>query len=290
MEEKKKRKKLIHKLNNKYRLIIYNDKTFEELFWVRLSRLNLFTIIGISAIILITIVTIAIAYTPLREFIPGYPNGEMTSKIKLNSLKVDSLENEIMLRDKYFNNLKMIIDGKSLENSKLSMSKDTTLKYKNISFKISKEDSAFRNQVEEDEKYNLLLFDGKQNKEDFNSLHFFTPLKGLLTNHFSLSENHYGVDIVSGPDEVISATLDGTVILSTWTLETGYIIEIQHSANLISVYKHISQRLKEEGSKVKAGEAIAIIGNSGELSTVPHLHFELWRNGVPLNPENYIVF
>jgi len=290
MEEKKKRKKLIHKLNNKYRLIIYNDKTFEELFWVRLSRLNLFTIIGISAIILITIVTIAIAYTPLREFIPGYPNGEMSSKIKLNSLKVDSLENEIQLRDKYFNNLKMIIEGKSLENSKLSISNDTTLKYKNISFKISKEDSIFRNQVEEDEKYNLLLLDGKHNKEDFNSLHFFTPLKGLITNHFSLSENHYGVDIVSGPDEVISATLEGTVTLSTWTLETGYIIELQHSANLISVYKHLSQRLKEEGSKVRAGEAIAIIGNSGELSTGPHLHFELWRNGVPLNPENYIVF
>jgi murein DD-endopeptidase MepM/ murein hydrolase activator NlpD len=290
MEEKKKKKKLIHRLNNKYRLIIYNDKTFEELFWVRLSRLNLFTIIGISAIALIIIVIIVIAYTPIREFIPGYPNGEMTSKIKLNSIKVDSLESEIQKRDKYFDNLKMIIEGKDIDDKIHSYTKDTNFKSKNISFKKSKVDSVFRNQVEASEKFNLLLFDGKRNNDDFNSLHFFTPLKGLVTNHFNLSENHYGVDVVSKPDEVISATLDGTITLSSWTLETGYIIEIQHSANLISVYKHLSQRLKEVGSKVKAGEAIAIIGNSGELSSGPHLHFELWRNGIPLNPENYIMF
>ena len=135
----------------------------------------------------------------------------------------------------------------------------------------------------------MLLFE-KKNADDFNSLHFFTPLKGLVTNHFNLSENHYGIDIVSKPDEVILAVLDGTVTLSAWTLETGYIIEIQHSANLISVYKHLSQRLKETGSKVRAGEAIAIIGNTGELSSGPHLHFELWRNGIPLNPESYIMF
>ena len=289
MEEKKKKKKLIHRLNNKYRLIIYNDKTFEELFWIRLSRLNLFTVLGISAIILITIVVSVVAYTPLREFIPGYPNGEMTSKIKLNSIKVDSLEHELQRRDKYFENIKNIIEGKDFDKTPHSFTRDTNFKTKNISFKKSKSDSIFRSQVEESEKFNLLLFE-KKNTDDFNSLHFFPPLKGLVTNHFNLSENHYGVDIVSKPDEVISAVLDGTVTLSAWTLETGYIIEIQHNANLISVYKHLSQRLKETGSKVRAGEAIAIIGNTGELSSGPHLHFELWRNGIPLNPESYIMF
>lgn len=290
MEEKKKRKNLKYILHNKYRLIIYNDKTFEELFFIRLSRLNLFTVIGTSAIILITIVTILIAYTPIREFIPGYPDGEMTSKIKLYSIKVDSLESEIAVRDKYFDNLKTIIDGRTPNEKTHSFTTDTTLKYKNISFKQSKEDSIFRNNVEASEKYNLLLLDAKQNKDDFNNLHFFTPLKGLITNRFNLSESHYGIDIVSKADEVISATLDGTVTLSTWTLETGYIIEIQHSANVISVYKHLSQRLKNEGNKVKAGEAIAIIGNSGEFSSGIHLHFEIWKNGVPINPENYILF
>ena len=123
-----------------------------------------------------------------------------------------------------------------------------------------------------------------------DKLHFFTPVRGMVTNSFNPSNNHFGTDIVAGPNEVVKATLAGTVIMATWTLETGYVIEIQHDNNLISVYKHNAELLQKVGLRVKAGDAIAIIGNSGELTTGPHLHFELWQNGVALNPENFIVF
>jgi murein DD-endopeptidase MepM/ murein hydrolase activator NlpD len=125
---------------------------------------------------------------------------------------------------------------------------------------------------------------------DISSFFFFTPVKGTVTNVFNSAEKHFGVDIAAAPNEAIKATLDGTVILSAWTSETGYIITIQHSNNLVSVYKHNSALLKKAGTYVKAGEAIAIIGNSGEYTSGPHLHFELWYNGSPVNPKDYIAF
>jgi murein DD-endopeptidase MepM/ murein hydrolase activator NlpD len=115
-------------------------------------------------------------------------------------------------------------------------------------------------------------------------------VNGIVTNSFKGSENHFGTDIVAGPNEVVKATLDGTIILSTWTIETGNVVQIQHDNDLISVYKHNAEILKNMGKRVKAGEPIAIIGNSGELTTGPHLHFELWYKGKPVNPEEYITF
>ncbi len=121
-------------------------------------------------------------------------------------------------------------------------------------------------------------------------MHFFPPVKGIITRGFNPMEGHYGIDMVAAPNEVVKATLDGTVTMSTWTLETGYVIQIQHDYELISVYKHNATLFKSVGQKVVAGDAIAIVGNSGELTTGPHLHFELWHDRVPLNPVEYIVF
>jgi murein DD-endopeptidase MepM/ murein hydrolase activator NlpD len=289
MAERSEKKKFWKRLKYKYRFIIFNENTFEEIFWIRLSRLNVFSIAGTLAVLLIIIVTIAIAYTPLKEFIPGYPSGEMIRSIKMNALVVDSLEYELSLRDQYFENLKSIIEGKDPKNYQYQGVRDTTISYKNISFKKSKADSLLRQQVESEERFNLTLGNDQQTY-DFNSLHFYTPLKGLVTSCYDPNESHFGVDIVSGPDEVVMATLDGTVLLSTWTIETGYVMQIQHSNDLVSIYKHLSQVLKTQGTRVKAGEAIAIVGNSGELTTGPHLHFELWRSGTPLNPEKFISF
>ncbi|MCX6257814.1 MAG: M23 family metallopeptidase [Bacteroidia bacterium] len=283
-----KKTSIFSKFRDKYHLKILNDTTFEEVVSFRLSRMNVFVVVGLSAIILITAVTILIAFTPLREFIPGYPDGNMRKKIIRNSFKTDSLEYEIHLRDQFLTNLKNILDGKKIKS--IDQKEDTTKKYDNIKFTKSKDDSMLRKRVESEDALNISSSENAGSGNTLSGIHFFTPLKGLITAKFDLVKNHYGTDIVAAQNSVITSVLDGTVIDATWTIDFGYIIQVQHRNNLISVYKHNSELLKSIGSHVTAGEPIAIIGNTGELSTGPHLHFELWYNGAPLNPEKYIIF
>src|SRR6056297_201898 len=285
---KKKKKRIVNKLRHKYRLIIYNDDTFEEVWFLRLSRLNVFSIVGSVLIFLIAGVTLLIAFTPIREFIPGYPDGNMRRNIINNVYKLDSLENELEMRDRYFASINQIIRGgipESYENSQ-----DTTASYDDIVFARSEHDSILRKQIEQEEIYNLSVSYKSSDKTDFSSIHFFPPVKGLVTNSFNQNINHFGTDIVAASNKVVVAALDGVITMATWTLETGYVIQIQHENNIISIYKHNSELLKKVGNHVTAGEAIAIIGNSGELTSGPHLHFELWHNGTPLDPEDYVAF
>jgi len=288
MAKEKSKKKYIHKLKSKYRLSIYNDQTFEEVLVMRLSRLNVIAAVGGVAILLIALVTILIAFTPIREFIPGYPDGNTRRHIVENALKTDSLERELQQWKIYLSNLHTILRGDSPDN--MESIPDTSIRYSEINFTRSMEDSLLRLQIESEELYNLSVVDTKNDKGNLTRFHFFPPVKGVVTNSFNARLGHLGVDVVAPPNEVIVAIADGTVTLSSWTLETGYVIQIQHENNLLSVYKHNSKLLKQSGAQVKAGEAIAIIGNSGELTTGPHLHFELWHNGTPINPEQYIVF
>lgn len=159
-----------------------------------------------------------------------------------------------------------------------------------VDFTKSKHDSILRTLIEEEEQQNLALVNGGAAKEKIKNLTFFMPIKGPVTKKFDAKTGHLGVDIVSKDDEPVLATLAGTVTLATWSLETGNVIQIQHDDNIISIYKHNSTLLKKVGDKVKAGEPIAIIGNSGELTSGTHLHFEIWHNGVPVNPEDYIAY
>lgn len=289
MSKPKSKKRYISKLKSKYRLSVYNDQTFEEVWVMRLSRLNLIATVGGIAITLIAIVTILIAFTPIREFIPGYPDGTTRRLIVQNAFKTDSLEREIQQWKIYLGNLHTILRGESPDN--LESLPDTSVIYKDINFARSLEDSLLRLQIESEELYNLSVINTSNAREDnLTKLHFFPPVKGVVTNSFNAQHGHLGVDVVAPPNEVIVAIADGTVTFSSWTLETGYVIQIQHSNNLLSVYKHNSKLLKKSGAQIKAGEAIAIIGNSGELTTGPHLHFELWHNGTPINPEQYVVF
>ncbi len=291
MPEDKKRKKIITKLKHKYRLIIYNDSTFEEVWSKQLSRLNVFSIVGSLSVLLITGVILLIAYTPLREFIPGYPDGNMSRNILLNELKMDSIEREIKIRDQYFNNLKNIIEGNIPVDTHLTKNIEKTIKPDTTEFKKSKEDSILRMEVEIEDSYNLGYNPGKvRTANGIANIKFFPPLKGIITGEFNKLENHYGIDIVSAPQKAISATYDGTVIFSSWTLETGYVIHIQHANNFVSVYKHLLHQLKNLGDHVKTGDAIAIIGNSGEYTSGPHLHFELWYKGQAVDPKKFINF
>lgn len=276
------------KLRHKYRLSIYRDQTYEQVLNLRLSRLNVVTLIGAIVLVFLIIVISIIAYTPVREFIPGYPNANTRRNIIENAQKLDSLTHEIEIRDLYFYNINSIISGKEPNNFESLV--DTSISYSSIDLSNASSDSLIDELLYKDDEYNLHLVNKKPNIQDLSKTLFFSPVRGTVTNSFNAVKNHYGTDIVAGPNEVVKATLEGTITMSTWTLETGHVIQIQHDNNLISCYKHNAEILKHVGDHVRAGEPIAIVGNSGELTTGPHLHFELWHDGRPLNPEDYITF
>ncbi|MEO5570324.1 MAG: M23 family metallopeptidase [Bacteroidia bacterium] len=283
-----KRKKIYRKLRSKYRLVIMNDDTLEEKTSIRLSPLNVFVFFGTVIISLITLTIYIIAFTPLREYIPGYTDTNMRRKLIALTLQTDSLERKLAASDFYFQNLRNVINGTG--GSANSLKPDSSqARYDTIHhLNKSPADSMMRAEIESQDQYNLAVASGASSP--ISSFYFFTPLKGTITAEYEPKKKHYGADIVSKPNEAIKSTLDGTVIIADWTSETGYVIGVQHSNNLFSFYKHNSALLKTAGDYVKAGEVIAIIGNSGEYTTGPHLHFELWYNGAAVNPTDYISF
>jgi murein DD-endopeptidase MepM/ murein hydrolase activator NlpD len=253
---------------------------------MKLSRLKVFTVTSLTSAVLVILVILLIATTGLREYIPGYPKAEFRQMLVENALKVDSLELELKRRDEFFKSIKAIISGDIPEDNLVI---DSSIGVTEINFNDYNHDSVFQDKLLA-EQLSLSMEDSESQKTSMSQMHFFVPVKGIITNRFNTTSDHFGVDLVSDPNARISSVLDGTVVFSGWTLETGYTIYIQHESDLISVYKHNAELLKKSGDKVRAGEAIAIIGNSGELSTGPHLHFELWYNGNPINPEQYIDF
>jgi len=253
---------------------------------MKLSRLKVFTATSLMSALIVVLVILLIATTGLREYIPGYPKAEYRQMLIQIALQVDSLENELALRDQMFSGIRSIIEGEIPDNR---MEVDTSVKPNEIVFQEYNHDSVFQDKLLA-EQLSLSFQNTNTERRELSHLHLFVPVKGLVTNQFNASADHFGVDLVSEPNARISAVLSGTVIFSGWTLETGYVIYLQHEADLISVYKHNAELLKKTGDKVRAGEAVAIIGDSGELSTGPHLHFELWQNGTALNPEQYIDF
>ena len=293
-EEKKGKKKL--KWKGKYIFMVSNEETMEPVvdFKVNLVKLSLITL-GLI-LVLMAITYLAIAYTPLREYIPGYTDQtSMEREVYALNRRADSIERELARKDVYFNNLKMVIEGYPFENDSLDQrdiyapllgfSLDT------VDTRPSPIDSAFRAEFEEENLYNLNEDASVAKIPTYNgAANFFTPINGSIAKVYDPSEGHYGVDIVSTENQVIKAVLDGTVVFASWTLDFGYIIGIQHEGSYFSCYKHNATLLKKEGDFVKAGEAIAILGASGELSEGPMLHFELWRNGISLNPTDYINF
>lgn len=287
MANKEQRRK---KWRDKFRFAIFNDTSYEEVWRIRLSRSNALLAAAMFILVLIGINTSLIAFTNLREFIPGYPDVAMRRNILMNAIMLDSLERELDIRDKYFRDLNDVISGRQ-PISRVEK-RDSTRDYSNIVFNRSADDSVFRSKVELEEKYSLSSgLKSPARGTSLANIHFFPPVKGVVSSNFDLRTRHYATDIVTQPKAVVSSTLDGTVIMTGWTMETGFVMMIQHSNNLISVYKHNARLLKEMGDRVWAGEAISIVGDSGELYTSgPHLHFELWHNGEPLDPAQYIFF
>jgi murein DD-endopeptidase MepM/ murein hydrolase activator NlpD len=284
-EEKKK-----NNWRDKYRFSVINDHTLEEVWRIILTRYNAFLLITFLLLFIIWGTSTLISFTNLREFIPGYPDVKMRRNILLSAIRLDSLDRELKLRDKYFDNLNAIISGN--QPASYYSSQDTSKNYSNITFNTSVSDSLLRVRVENEEKYNLSIGPSvTESVSGLANLHFFPPVKGIVSGKYDVKTKHFGTDIVTKPKALVSSVLDGTVIFTGWTMETGFVIEVQHSNNIVSVYKHNSGLLKETGDLVHAGDAISVVGDSGELYTSgPHLHFELWYKGSPLDPEKHILF
>ena len=280
----KEKVRLWDRLKYKYKLSVINETSYEEVFNFRLSQLHVLTVL---AVILVVLTILLIAFTGLREFIPGYPDGNMRQMIAQNALRVDSLENELLKRDRFFKSIRLVLNGG--DTTSLERSREDTARYRNdtIRFQISEQENEFRAAIEERERFNLSLGMKEQNHDYY---HFFPPVEGIVTQSFDEKKRHYGTDIVAKANAKVAAVLDGVVIFTDWTLKTGYVIQVQHTNDLISVYKHNSILLKKQGDYVRAGEVLGVVGNTGEESSGPHLHFELWRAGNPLNPENFIKF
>ena len=283
----KEKVRLWDRLKYKYKLSVINETSYEEVFNFRLSQLHVLTALSVLAVILVVLTILLIAFTGLREFIPGYPDGNMRQMIAQNALRVDSLENELLKRDRFFKSIRLVLNGG--DTTSLERSREDTARYRNdtIRFQISEQENEFRAAIEERERFNLSLGMKEQNHDYY---HFFPPVEGIVTQSFDEKKRHYGTDIVAKANAKVAAVLDGVVIFTDWTVKTGYVIQVQHTNDLISVYKHNSILLKKQGDYVRAGEVLGVVGNTGEESSGPHLHFELWRAGNPLNPETFIKF
>ena len=283
----KEKVRLWDRLKYKYKLSVINETSYEEVFNFRLSQLHVLTALSVLAVILVVLTILLIAFTDLREFIPGYPDGNMRQMIAQNALRVDSLENELLKRDRFFKSIRLVLNGG--DTTSRERSREDTARYRNdtIRFQISEQENEFRAAIEERERFNLSLGMKEQNHDYY---HFFPPVEGIVTQSFDEKKRHYGTDIVAKANAKVAAVLDGVVIFTDWTVKTGYVIQVQHTNDLISVYKHNSILLKKQGDYVRAGEVLGVVGNTGEESSGPHLHFELWRAGNPLNPENFIKF
>jgi murein DD-endopeptidase MepM/ murein hydrolase activator NlpD len=287
MTEKRLKRQIIKKkLFTKNRLVILNEDSFEEIFSLRLTLMNVFVVATIGAILIITTTTFIIAFTPLREFIPGYASDELKRNATELALKSDSLSNSIKKNEAYIASIKKILTG-DLDYAKFSKDSIYATKTDENSEdnKASKAELELRTQVAQEDKYNL--FEKAQPK--VTSV-LFAPVKGSITEEFSLQKKHFAVDVALAKDTPIKATLNGTVIFADWTPSTGNVIIIRHNNGFISVYKHAASLTKSQGDVVRTGEVIALAGSTGKESTGVHLHFELWKDGYAIDPTQFIEF
>lgn len=286
MTEEKKNKKIIKKLKHKYRLVIINDEIFKEELSFQLSRLNV--IIALLAVISITAVFtfFIITQTPVRKYLPGASYEEIGQKIEDLQDLADGLDFKQQVNELYIENIKAIAKGETPEDPLEKLLGDSL---KDVEFENpSKDDSLLRAMAESQMQSRLSLQEVSSN--DVASYTFFTPIQGMISANYDPELGHYGVDVLAQEGTAIKSALDGVIVLSEWSVETGHLLLIQHKDDLITVYKHNSVLLKKQGELVRAGDPIAIIGNSGENTTGPHLHFEIWFKNVPVNPENYMSF
>jgi murein DD-endopeptidase MepM/ murein hydrolase activator NlpD len=283
----RKRVRFKQKLINKYRLVILNEDTFEEKLSFKLTIMNVFVFGTLFSVLLIVGTIFLISFTSLREYIPGYSSTKLKREATQLVYKADSLNQVLVMNNLYIQKVKELLTGKITE---VQFDKDSVLNAMkfdkdSMNFSPSDIDLEFRLDVESTDRYSVF-------SEAIKSADvvFFSPVKGIVTDGYSLKNKHFAIDIAVEKGTPVKSVADGTVIFAEWTAETGHVIIVEHSGGFISIYKHNTSLHKEQGDLVKSGEVIASAGDTGEFSTGPHLHFELWNEGYPVNPVNYIDF
>lgn len=296
MEEKTgKWEKWREKLQHTYRLVVMRDETFEEVGSYKLNLLNFYLVLSTVLVVVAALVFVLIAFTPLKNYLPGQVMGSSNREVIQLNQEIDSLTQTmsdwklVMQAEK--NRLMQRIDDMPVETEPATIP-DSILEMDEL--EPAEVDQQLREEVQIDE-IGAAMRSGPsrnpfQNKTRLEQLFFVAPITGEISAGYNAGKSHYGVDVLAPKNTAVKSALDGYVFLSDWTLETGNTIGIQHGNNIITFYKHNSTLLKSVGSFVKAGEAIAIIGNTGTQSDGPHLHFELWYNGKAVNPVDYISF
>ena len=280
------------KLKNNYRLVVMNDESFEEVGSYKLSLLNLYVAISIGIVSVAFLVFALIFFTPIKRFVPGYGDASSGELREIN-MALAEFEEKIKAQENYSNSFRRMITGDVETEADVEASQIEEIDTLQSVTRI-KEDEMLRQEVEEDvqseQRRKIASVSASSKEVPLEQMYFMPPLTGVVSQQYMPETKHYGTDVLAPKNTPVKAVMDGHVISSNWTLETGNTLAIQHSNSLITFYKHNSALLKETGNKVKAGEAIAIIGNTGTLSDGPHLHFELWHKGKPINPEDFITF
>jgi murein DD-endopeptidase MepM/ murein hydrolase activator NlpD len=288
MSEKRLKRKIIKKkLFTKNRLVILNEETFEEVFSLRLTLMNVFVVATIGALLIIFITTYIIAFTPLREYIPGYASTKLKKDATELALKSDSLSQALKKNEAYIASIKKILTG-DLDYAKFSKDSITATNLETVTeedLQPTKADLLLREQVAREDKYNLF-----EKAKPKTGVVLFPPAKGLITEKYNPKEKHYAVDVALAKNTPIKSILSGTVIFADWTPTNGNVIIIRHNNGFISAYKHAASLTKDQGENVKSGEVIALAGSTGQESTGVHLHFELWKDGYPIDPTIFIAF
>jgi len=271
----------------RYKQSFFNESTLEEAWSFNIVPLTAIIYLGIFAFLLICLTSVIIIMTPIRNYLPGYLDVEVRKEILQNSLRADSLEKQIKIQARYLENITAILNGDITLDSVEVVVDSISYIEPNFDIPRGEREDSFIRKFEEEEKYNLTsLNPNPQVVEQF----FCKPINGVISSSYNYDEGHYGIDLTAAPKSNVMATLDGTVVYAGFDPQYGNVIAIQHKNDFISFYKHNDILLKHLGDRVVTGEAIAIAGNTGELSTGLHLHFELWHNGFPVNPVEYIAF
>lgn len=290
MAQKQKKNNTIsfwHRIRFKYKLSFFNEATLEEVWSFRLSQLSAFATLVVFAFMLIAFTALIIIKTPIRNYLPGYLDVEIRKEIMQNALRADSLERMIAIQSLYLENVSGILSG-TIQIDSIRNIDSLAQVQTNYEIPRSKAEQKFVKDFEEEEKYNLAVLNS--NLVPTDGIFFYKPVNGVVSSHYQTDIRHFGVDLVAAPKESVLSTLDGTVVFTGFDPNFGNVIQIQHKNGFLSMYKHNELLLKEVGDHVIAGEATALVGNTGKLSTGPHLHFELWYKGNPVNPEEYIAF
>ena len=283
----KSRKTLSNWLTNRYLLILRNEENFAEKTTISFTYAKLI-LITFLLLIITMIASLYLSSTLMAQwFDPRHELIVMDRHLVDLVEKVDSLENQMRVKDQFIHNVQRVLIGE--------VSGDDSAFFSNASISVNKSiepipaiDSQFRKEFEESELTFLTV--SSPISQELEEQYFYSPIEGIVTTEFNIRDEHYGIDVVSKSNEPVKSVAEGTVIFSDWTQESGNVIAIQHRGNILSVYKHNSALLKKVGNFVNSGEAIAIIGNTGEFTTGPHLHFEMWYNGNPVDPEEFISF